>query len=109
MHKTQQTTTCPCMPSDALCVLQVRSLSDLHQQAQKYNAQLQEYNGKLQQEISSASQGLMKLQVRLLATLTVCRAYLSAACPAVKPGSACALLHPGPCSKALTGQSTAVC
>ena len=64
--------------------LQVRSLSDLHQQAQKYNAQLQEYNGKLQQEISSASQGLMKLQVRQLATLMVCHVYPSAACPTAK-------------------------
>ena len=66
----------------------MRSLSDLHQQAQKYNAQLQEYNGKLQQEISNASQGLMKLQVRLLANFTVCHVYLSAGCPAVSKCSA---------------------
>lgn len=88
MHKTQRTPTCPCILSDSLCVLQVHSLSDLHQQAQKYNAQLQEYNGKLQQEISSASQGLMKLQVRSLATFTVCHAYLIAACLTVSKGSA---------------------
>ena len=88
MHKTQQTPSCPCILSDSLCVLQVHSLSDLHQQAQKYNAQLQEYNGKLQQEISSASQGLMKLQVRSLATYTVCHAYLIAACLTVSKGSA---------------------
>ena len=87
-NETQQIPTCPCMPSDALCVLQVHSLSDLHQQAQKYNAQLQEYNGKLQQEISSASQGLMKLQVSPGVTFTVCYVYLSAACPTVSKGSA---------------------
>ena len=39
------------------------SLRDLHQQAQKYNAQLQEYNTKLQQDVALSNDSLQKLQV----------------------------------------------
>ena len=39
------------------------SLRELHQQAQKYNAQLQEYNTKLQQDVALSNDSLQKLQV----------------------------------------------
>lgn len=37
--------------------------SELHQGAQRYNAQLQEYNGKLQADLNAASEQLKQLQV----------------------------------------------
>ena len=43
--------------------MQVSSLRDLHQQAQKYNSQLQEYNTKLQQDVALSNDNLQKLQV----------------------------------------------
>lgn len=65
------------LPSLALCgpggrawgssciSMQVTSLRELHQQAQKYNAQLQEYNTKLQQDVALSNDSLQKLQVCL--------------------------------------------
>ena len=47
-----------------LVVLQVSSLRELHQQAQKYNSQLQEYNTKLQQDLALSNDNLQKLQVQ---------------------------------------------
>ena len=44
--------------------LQVSSLRELHQQAQKYNSQLQEYNTKLQQDLALSNDNLQKLQVK---------------------------------------------
>ena len=47
-----------------LCAaVQVNSLRELQQQAQKYNAQLQEYNTKLQQDVALSNDNLQKLQV----------------------------------------------
>lgn len=43
--------------------LQVSSLRELHQQAQKYNTQLQEYNTKLQQDVALTNDRLQALQV----------------------------------------------
>ncbi len=45
--------------------MQVTSLRELHQQAQKYNSQLQEYNTKLQQDVALSNDSLQKLQVHL--------------------------------------------
>ena len=45
-------------------MLQVSSLRELHQQAQKYNTQLQEYNTKLQQDVALSNDNLQKLQVK---------------------------------------------
>ena len=53
------------MPPLLLPALQVRSLSELHQQAQKYNGQLQEYNGKLQQDLAASNAALATQQVSL--------------------------------------------
>lgn len=44
-------------------MLQVSSLRELQQQAQKYNSQLQEYNTKLQQDVALSNGSLQKLQV----------------------------------------------
>ena len=43
-------------------VPQVASQTELHQHAQKYNAQLQEYNGKLQDDMRAAAEQLQQLQ-----------------------------------------------
>lgn len=42
---------------------QARCLTELHQQAQKYNAQLQEYNGKLQGDLKASSDAAAGLLV----------------------------------------------
>ena len=60
-HKTQSNIT-----------VQVTSLRELHQQAQKYNSQLQEYNTKLQQDVALSNDSLQKLQVHLTLTHAAC-------------------------------------
>lgn len=42
---------------------QVTTQTELHHQAQKYNAQLQEYNGKLQDDLRLSAAQLQQLQV----------------------------------------------
>ena len=50
-------------------LVQVSSLRELHQQAQKYNTQLQEYNTKLQQDVALSDDKLQKLQVQAMCLL----------------------------------------
>lgn len=52
--------------------VQVTSLRELHQQAQKYNSQLQEYNTKLQQDVALSNDSLQKLQVYLMLPQAAC-------------------------------------
>ena len=52
--------------------MQVTSLRELHQQAQKYNSQLQEYNTKLQQDVALSNDSLQKLQVYLTLPHSAC-------------------------------------
>lgn len=46
--------------------VQATNNSELHQHAQKYNAQLQEYNSKLQADLQSSSHELKRLTVSYL-------------------------------------------
>lgn len=58
---------------DSPCItVQVTSLRELHQQAQKYNSQLQEYNTKLQQDVALSNDSLQKLQVHLSPPQAAC-------------------------------------
>jgi len=61
---------CQCTWGSPCITMQVTSLRELHQQAQKYNSQLQEYNTKLQQDVALSNDSLQKLQVHL--TLPLC-------------------------------------
>ena len=46
-----------------VCAGQVKSWKDMHDQAQKYNAQLQQYNGKLQDDMQASATALRDAQV----------------------------------------------
>lgn len=48
--------------ADDCCCRQVATQVELHQYAQKYNAQLQEYNGKLQNDLTKSAEQLQQLQ-----------------------------------------------
>ncbi len=65
--------------------MQVTSLRELHQQAQKYNSQLQEYNTKLQQDVALSNDSLQKLQVHLTLSHVACFQGHSLAASIPKP------------------------
>ena len=50
--------------SKCIWLWQVNNWKELHDHAQKYNAQLQQYNSKLQDDLQATSSGLRDAQVR---------------------------------------------
>lgn len=54
---------CLCCPPRTAC-LQNKSMTELYQNAQKYNGQLQEYNGRMQAELQAANEAVGRAQVQ---------------------------------------------